>query len=121
MRVLLYAAKPYCCHLHLQRSTTGRMRNRKGLLSGGGKDQGVGGPIMFADVAGVDEAKEELEEIVVSEAATKIKPQTAKSDLLHACSTYLHLRSKFVSVSLQNLQKTHVKAMTLCFCHTYSI
>uniref|UniRef100_A0A7I4CH08 AAA+ ATPase domain-containing protein n=1 Tax=Physcomitrium patens TaxID=3218 RepID=A0A7I4CH08_PHYPA len=47
-----------------QRSTTGRMRNRKGLLSGGGKDQGVGGPIMFADVAGVDEAKEELEEIV---------------------------------------------------------
>lgn len=36
-------------------------------MSGGGKDQDVGGPVMFADVAGVDEAKEELEEIVVSE------------------------------------------------------
>lgn len=53
----------------MQRST-GRLRNRKGLLSGSGKDQDVGGPIMFADVAGVDEAKEELEEIVVSEAVT---------------------------------------------------
>jgi cell division protease FtsH len=41
------------------------MRGRKGLLSGGGKDRDGGGPVMFADVAGVDEAKEELEEIVV--------------------------------------------------------
>lgn len=47
-----------------QRST-GRLRGRKGLLSGGGKDRDGGGPVMFADVAGVDEAKEELEEIVV--------------------------------------------------------
>lgn len=51
-------------HRHVQRST-GRLRNRKGLLSGGGKDQDSGSAIMFADVAGVDEAKEELEEIVV--------------------------------------------------------
>ena len=36
------------------------------MLLGGGKDREAGGPIMFADVAGVDEAKEELEEIVVS-------------------------------------------------------
>lgn len=47
-----------------QRST-GRLRNRKGSASSGGKDRDNGGPIMFADVAGVDEAKEELEEIVV--------------------------------------------------------
>ncbi|KAL2650750.1 hypothetical protein R1flu_018878 [Riccia fluitans] len=46
-----------------QRST-GRLRNRKGSASGGGKDRESGGPILFADVAGVDEAKEELEEIV---------------------------------------------------------
>ncbi|BBM99239.1 hypothetical protein MPTK1_1g19790 [Marchantia polymorpha subsp. ruderalis] len=46
-----------------QRST-GRLRNRKGSASSGGKDRDNGGPIMFADVAGVDEAKEELEEIV---------------------------------------------------------
>ncbi|KAG0555058.1 hypothetical protein KC19_12G141000 [Ceratodon purpureus] len=48
----------------LPQRSPGRLRNRKGLLSGGGKDQDVGGTIMFADVAGVDEAKEELEEIV---------------------------------------------------------
>jgi hypothetical protein len=51
--------------LYLQRST-GRLRSKKNLLLGGGKDREAGGPIMFADVAGVDEAKEELEEIVVS-------------------------------------------------------
>lgn len=50
--------------LKLPQRSPGRLRNRKGLLSGGGKDQDVGSPIMFADVAGVDEAKEELEEIV---------------------------------------------------------
>jgi cell division protease FtsH len=50
--------------LKLPQRSTGRLRNRKGLLSGGGKDQDSGGAIMFADVAGVDEAKEELEEIV---------------------------------------------------------
>ena len=35
------------------------------LLLGGGKDREAGGPIMFVDVAGVDEANEE---IVVSRA-----------------------------------------------------
>ncbi|EFJ30338.1 hypothetical protein SELMODRAFT_440261 [Selaginella moellendorffii] len=39
--------------------TTGRLRNKKDS-----KDRDREGPIMFADVAGVDEAKEELEEIV---------------------------------------------------------
>lgn len=46
-----------------QRST-GRLRNQKGHDSNGNKDQDQGGVITFADVAGVDEAKEELEEIV---------------------------------------------------------
>ncbi|MCO5596012.1 hypothetical protein L7F22_050065 [Adiantum nelumboides] len=46
-----------------QRST-GRMRNQKGHDSNGSMDRDRGGTITFADVAGVDEAKEELEEIV---------------------------------------------------------
>ncbi|CAM6116501.1 unnamed protein product [Calypogeia fissa] len=46
-----------------QQRSTGRLRSRKGK-STGGQDRDRGGPIMFADVAGVDEAKEELEEIV---------------------------------------------------------
>lgn len=74
----------------MQRST-GRLRNRKGLLSGGGKDQDVGGPIMFADVAGVDEAKEELEEIVVSETATCFELHTVFPSLLLMISTCMQL------------------------------
>lgn len=46
-----------------QRST-GRLRSQKGHDFSGNKDQERGGPVKFADVAGVDEAKEELEEIV---------------------------------------------------------
>ncbi|KAJ7549807.1 hypothetical protein O6H91_07G070500 [Diphasiastrum complanatum] len=46
-----------------QRST-GRMRKRKDGMSNGDSHRDRGGPVMFADVAGVDEAKEELEEIV---------------------------------------------------------
>lgn len=46
-----------------QRST-GRLRSQKGQDLNGNKDQDIGGSITFADVAGVDEAKEELEEIV---------------------------------------------------------
>lgn len=42
--------------------TTGRLRSQKGQDLNGNKDRG--GSITFADVAGVDEAKEELEEIV---------------------------------------------------------
>ena len=42
--------------------TAGQIRNRK---SGGSKVSEQGEIITFADVAGVDEAKEELEEIVV--------------------------------------------------------
>lgn len=45
-------------------SSTGRLRSRSGQSLTGSKDQERGGPVMFADVAGVDEAKEELEEIV---------------------------------------------------------
>ncbi|CAN8253247.1 unnamed protein product [Cochlearia groenlandica] len=45
-------------------STTGQLRTRKSGGSGGEKVSGGGETITFADVAGVDEAKEELEEIV---------------------------------------------------------
>ncbi|XP_010535408.1 PREDICTED: ATP-dependent zinc metalloprotease FTSH 7, chloroplastic [Tarenaya hassleriana] len=45
-------------------STTGQLRTRKSGGPGGGKVSGHGETITFADVAGVDEAKEELEEIV---------------------------------------------------------
>lgn len=47
-------------------STPGQLRNRKSGGSGGSKVSEQGEVITFADVAGVDEAKEELEEIVVS-------------------------------------------------------
>lgn len=40
------------------------MRKGKGSTAGN-KDRDRGGLVLFADVAGVDEAKEELEEIVV--------------------------------------------------------
>lgn len=43
----------------------GQLRNRKSGNSGGPKVSEQGDLITFADVAGVDEAKEELEEIVV--------------------------------------------------------
>lgn len=46
-------------------STTGQLRARKSGGPGGRKVSGDGEIITFADVAGVDEAKEELEEIVV--------------------------------------------------------
>ncbi|KAM7527691.1 hypothetical protein LguiB_031101 [Lonicera macranthoides] len=44
--------------------TAGQLRNRKSGGSGGAKVAELGETITFADVAGVDEAKEELEEIV---------------------------------------------------------
>ncbi|OMO84272.1 Peptidase M41 [Corchorus capsularis] len=44
--------------------TAGQIRNRKSGGSGGSKVSEQGETITFADVAGVDEAKEELEEIV---------------------------------------------------------
>ncbi|XP_028053320.1 ATP-dependent zinc metalloprotease FTSH 9, chloroplastic-like isoform X1 [Camellia sinensis] len=44
--------------------TAGQLRNRKSGTSGGAKVSEQGESITFADVAGVDEAKEELEEIV---------------------------------------------------------
>jgi cell division protease FtsH len=43
----------------------GQIRTRKSGGSGGSKDSEQGETITFADVAGIDEAKEELEEIVV--------------------------------------------------------
>lgn len=45
-------------------NTAGQLRNRKSASSGGAKVSEQGETITFADVAGVDEAKEELEEIV---------------------------------------------------------
>ncbi|ERN09700.1 ATP-dependent zinc metalloprotease FTSH 7, chloroplastic isoform X2 [Amborella trichopoda] len=44
--------------------TAGQLRSRKGRGNGGSKTSQNGDSITFADVAGVDEAKEELEEIV---------------------------------------------------------
>jgi cell division protease FtsH len=43
----------------------GQLRNRKNSNSGGAKVSESSDIVTFADVAGVDEAKEELEEIVV--------------------------------------------------------
>ncbi|KAG6678101.1 hypothetical protein I3842_14G063800 [Carya illinoinensis] len=50
--------------LHRFPSSAGQIRNRKSGGSGGAKASEQGEIITFADVAGVDEAKEELEEIV---------------------------------------------------------
>lgn len=47
-----------------QQHTAGQLRTRKSGSSGGAKVTEQGETITFADVAGVDEAKEELEEIV---------------------------------------------------------
>lgn len=45
--------------------TAGQLRNRKASCSSGAKVFEHADVVTFADVAGVDEAKEELEEIVV--------------------------------------------------------
>ncbi|XP_055829350.1 ATP-dependent zinc metalloprotease FTSH 9, chloroplastic-like isoform X2 [Solanum dulcamara] len=50
--------------VNFSQSTAGQLRNRKSGGSGGTKVAELGETITFADVAGVDEAKEELEEIV---------------------------------------------------------
>ena len=59
-----------CSFIHIsacvQSTTAGQLRNRKSGSSRGAKETEPGESITFADVAGVDEAKEELEEIVVS-------------------------------------------------------
>ena len=50
----------------LWQNTPGQFRSRISGMSAGTKSSEKGETITFADVAGVDEAKEELEEIVVS-------------------------------------------------------
>ncbi|KAG6535249.1 hypothetical protein ZIOFF_000214 [Zingiber officinale] len=50
--------------LSFSQSTAGQLRNRKASNSGSAKTAEHTGAVTFADVAGVDEAKEELEEIV---------------------------------------------------------
>lgn len=50
---------------YLQHSAAGRLRDRKPGSSNGAKVSEQGETVTFSDVAGVDEAKEELEEIVV--------------------------------------------------------
>lgn len=45
--------------------TAGQIRKRKSGTSAGTKSSDRGETVTFADIAGVDEAKEELEEIVV--------------------------------------------------------
>ncbi|KVI11896.1 AAA+ ATPase domain-containing protein [Cynara cardunculus var. scolymus] len=52
--------------VNFSQHTAGQLRNRKSGGSGGSKVSEQGEAITFSDVAGVDEAKEELEEIVVS-------------------------------------------------------
>ncbi|KAK9059570.1 hypothetical protein SSX86_020274 [Deinandra increscens subsp. villosa] len=47
-----------------QQNTPGQLRNRKSSGPGGSKTSEQGEVVTFSDVAGVDEAKEELEEIV---------------------------------------------------------
>ncbi|KNA03057.1 hypothetical protein SOVF_212790 [Spinacia oleracea] len=50
--------------VNFSQNTAGQLRNRKSGSSGGTKVSEQGETVTFADVAGVDEAKEELEEIV---------------------------------------------------------
>ncbi|KAF7090234.1 hypothetical protein CFC21_093016 [Triticum aestivum] len=50
--------------ISFSQQSTGQLRNRKNLNSGGAKVSETADIVTFADVAGVDEAKEELEEIV---------------------------------------------------------
>jgi cell division protease FtsH len=63
--VLIVWISPQWIHSCVQH-TTGQIRNRKPGGTSGVKASEQGEMITFADVAGVDEAKEELEEIVVS-------------------------------------------------------
>eukprot|EP00258_Populus_trichocarpa_P048242 XP_024464261.1 ATP-dependent zinc metalloprotease FTSH 7, chloroplastic isoform X2 [Populus trichocarpa] len=59
------ASAPFPCFLlSVVQHKAGQIRNRKSGGSGGSKDSEQGETITFADVAGIDEAKEELEEIV---------------------------------------------------------
>nr|KAJ0194081.1 hypothetical protein LSAT_V11C800417860 [Lactuca sativa] len=50
--------------VNFSQQSPGQLRNRKSSGSGGSKVNDQGEVVMFSDVAGVDEAKEELEEIV---------------------------------------------------------
>lgn len=50
--------------MNFSQHTAGQLRNRKSGISGGATVSEQGETVTFADVAGVDEAKEELEEIV---------------------------------------------------------
>ncbi|CAN1282412.1 Phosphomethylpyrimidine synthase, chloroplastic [Linum perenne] len=62
--ILGIAAFLYRFPISFSQHSTGQIRNRKSGGSRGSKDTEEGETITFADVAGVDEAKEELEEIV---------------------------------------------------------
>lgn len=57
--------KAFNRHVYFFQHTTGQLRNRKSSAAGGTKSSKLSDIITFSDVAGVDEAKEELEEIVV--------------------------------------------------------
>lgn len=62
LKLVPYGSKVNVCFVQ---HTAGQIRNRKTGGSGGAKTSEPSEAITFADVAGVDEAKEELEEIVV--------------------------------------------------------
>lgn len=76
-------------------STTGQLRTRKSGGPGGGKVSGEGETITFADVAGVDEAKEELEEIVVGSSVLIDAVVIFVLDLVNFSNTWLNCCRNF--------------------------
>ena len=71
--------------LKLPQNSAGRRHNQKSSASE---------PITFDDVAGVDEAKEELAEVVVSILVlTHMQFKTVPSDYTHVCAQYKAVRS----------------------------
>lgn len=65
MNILGYIFNRYNIVSCVYQHSAGQLRNRKNSNSGGAKVSESTDIVTFADVAGVDEAKEELEEIVV--------------------------------------------------------
>lgn len=77
--------------MYAAQHTAGQIRYRKSGTSAGMKSSEQGETVTFADIAGVDEAKEELEEIVVSWTLLSFSPLTVcrvKSFLLFSLFLY---------------------------------
>lgn len=80
--------------MYAAQHTAGQIRNRKSGTSAGRKSSEQGETVTFADIAGVDEAKEELEEIVVSWILLSFSP-------LRVCRVKGSLLFSFILYSLQ--------------------